>query len=191
MIGHIRAGIATAVIACAAVGFVACGSSSGGGANNDSPGNSVRGFINALGSGNLQSACDWVAPSQKASCTSALAVAQNLGGSFSVSVADFSVVSENIDSSGNKASVVATGNIKVCLAGQCSTSSLSAGAANVNNTVPCIKENGKWYVDFGAANLLGGGGGGGASPGSAGSSTLSAPSLPPGPTDTGTTSSSS
>jgi hypothetical protein len=194
MIGHIRVGFATAVIACGAVGFAACGSSgTGGAANTDSPSNAVRGFISALGSGNLQSVCDWVAPSQKASCTSALALAQGFGGNFTVSVGDFNVVSENIDSSGNKATVVATGTFKVCIAGQCSTSSLSSAAANSNNSVPCVKENGKWYVDFGAANLLGGGGSGGPSPGGANtgsSSTLSIPTLPAGPTDTSSSTSS-
>lgn len=173
MFGNLRAAAASAVIAGAALSFAACGGGSGGGANNDSPDGAVRGFIAALQSSNLQSICDWVAPSQKTSCTSTLALVSGFGGQFSVSVSNFDVVSTSINSSDpNKATVSVKGSAKVCVAGSCSSSSLTSGSSG--GSVPCVKENGKWYVDFGSTGLLGGGSG--ASSGS--SSTFSIPSIP-------------
>ena len=131
--------------AVAAAAVAACGGG-GGATGHDSPEAAVRGAVAALQSGDISAACDWVAPSQRPSCTQNLAAARALGPSVSFRVDNFAISSTDTDpSDANKATVHVTGSFHLCVSGQC-VNSAALLAAQGADSVTTVKEQGQWWV---------------------------------------------
>lgn len=180
-----RRPLALAVLAVAAAALAGCGSGSGPG--HDSPEAAVRGAIAALQSGDIATACDWVAPSQRANCTQTLAAARAFGPNVSFRVDNFAVKSTDTDpNDSSRATVHVDGTFHICVSGQCINGASLLAARPGADSIPAIKEQGQWWV----AQLGGDTGGGAVQPpvasptDSASGVTTDSGSASPGPADT-------
>lgn len=142
-------------LAVFAVGLLmpSCGTSSD--ATHDSPSAAVVGLINTLRNQDVHGAANWVAPSQRDEYADVLEVFNNLGLTLRFQVSgDFAVRATSVDpSDSNRATVQATGSVKVCSKGtsttgeyvdRCAPFALSAVDPQ---QFPCLREGGNWYVD--------------------------------------------
>jgi hypothetical protein len=132
----------------------------GGGSGGNSPEAAVRGFVSAFSSSKIQDACNWAPPSQQSSCQAAFQQLAAVGGQISFRIDNFDVVSTDIDKTNpNKAKVHVRGNAVICSSlgslGTATTPTCQPTSISPDkeaDAVPCLKENGRWYVDFGASS---------------------------------------
>ena len=155
-----------AVAVAGLIGLAGCGSSSSSvTAGNGSPAAATTGFLTAISSNHGSQACGYVVPSQASVCTSAFS-----SGGGTVSAKNLHMGATTI--SGDRALVTALGTLCSKASGsaqQCFTSSnekggqpsgkttfnqaytsVEAGTSSANDpAIPCMMQNGKWYVDLG------------------------------------------
>jgi hypothetical protein len=135
-------------------------SGGGGGGGGNSPEAAVRGFVSAFSSSKIVDACNWAPPSQQSSCQAAFQQLAAVGGQISFRIDNFDVTSTEIDKTNpNKAKVHVRGNAVICSSlgslGSATTPTCQPTVISPDkesDAVPCVRENGKWYVDFGASS---------------------------------------
>ncbi|MCL4449201.1 MAG: hypothetical protein M1483_00425 [Actinobacteria bacterium] len=138
--------------------------------NNNSPQAVVSDFLHAAQSGPLTKLCTYVKPDTQKSCVKGLTVAESLG--VKTPLLTGSVSLGDVVTNGNFAVVVVTGhfcnnkepgqspscmsnsNPEAGITGVSFKSALSNAVINANSStldespdVPCVKINGKWYLD--------------------------------------------
>lgn len=160
--------VALVLAGVAAVLVAACGSSGGNSGNggvgtggHDSPENATRGFINALSGFNgssqsLTPVLDWISPSSRSVVQQGLSSIPAGQGSIKFFFQNVNVGSAAVSSDGVHASVPVGGGLCVAYSasGLTESTSCSSGTSIGKDAVPCVKENGQWYVD---GALFGGG----------------------------------